>query len=72
MVKLKSSNGDWLTVSGAAARLKTTRQNIHAAIQRGRIKAIQVNAILLIERAALDAYGKSRKFTGRPPKKKPK
>ena len=70
MVKLKSSNPDVLTVSQAAAVLKTTRQNIHAAIVRGRLKATRVGAMLLIERAALTAYGKSRKFTGRPPKKK--
>lgn len=72
MVKLKSSNPDVLTISQAATRLKTTRQNIHAAIQRGRLAATRVGSMMLVERAALDAYGKSRKFTGRPPKKKNK
>ncbi|MDP2601888.1 MAG: helix-turn-helix domain-containing protein [Deltaproteobacteria bacterium] len=70
MVKVKASTSDLVTVSQAAALLKTTRQNIHAAIQRGRLPATRVGAILLIERAALDAYAKSRAFTGRPPKKK--
>lgn len=70
MVKLKSSSNDWLTATQAAARLKTTRQNIHDAIARGRLKATTVGAMLLIDRAALDAYGKSRKRTGRPPTKK--
>jgi excisionase family DNA binding protein len=69
MVKV---TGDLLTVSQAAAWLKTTRQNVHAAIQRGRLKATRVGAVLLVKRAALDGYGKSRKFTGRPPKKKSK
>ena len=68
MVKLKSSNNDWLTLSQAAAILKTTRQNIHAAVQRGRLPATKVGAILLVERAALTTYSKSRAFTGRPPK----
>jgi excisionase family DNA binding protein len=67
MVRLNSTTHDWLTVSQSAARLKTTRQNIHDAINRGRLKATTVGAILLIDRAALDAYGKSRKRTGRPP-----
>ena len=70
MVKLKSSNPDVLTVSQAAARLKTSRQNIHAAIQRGRLTATRVGSMMLVERAALDTYGKSRKRTGRPTKKK--
>ena len=70
MVKLKSSTNDWLTISQAAAILKTTRQNIHAAVQRGRLPATRVGAVLLVERAALKQYGKSRAFTGRPPKKK--
>lgn len=69
MVKLKSSTNDWLTVSQAAAILKTTRQNIHAAVQRGRLPATRVGAVLLVERAALNQYRKSRAFTGRPPKK---
>ena len=69
MVKLNSSANDWLTLSQAAAILKTTRQNIHAAVQRGRIPATRVGAILLVERAALNQYGRSRAFTGRPPKK---
>lgn len=67
MVKV---TGDLLTVSQAAARLKVTRQNIHDAITRGRLKATKVGTMLLIDRSALDAYGKSRKRTGRPPKKK--
>ena len=51
MVKLKSSNPDVLTISQAAARLKTTRQNIHDAIARGRLVATRVGAVLLVERA---------------------
>lgn len=67
MVKV---TGDLLTVTQAADRLKVTRQNIHDAITRGRLKATKVGTMLLIDRSALDAYGKSRKRTGRPPKKK--
>lgn len=67
MVKV---TGDLLTITQAAARLKTTRQNIHAAVQRGRLKATRVGAVLLVQRTALDAYGKTRKRTGRPKKKK--
>ena len=70
MVKLKSDNGDWLSVSQAATRLKTTRQNIYDAITRGRLKSTRVGSMLLVERSAVDAYGKSRKRTGRPPLKK--
>jgi len=72
MVKLPKSTGDFLTVSQAAEHLKVTRQNIHAAIQRGRLAATRVGAVLLIDRSALTAYSKSRAFTGRPPKKKTK
>jgi excisionase family DNA binding protein len=71
MVKVKH-NSDLLTVTQAAARLKVTRQNMHAAIERGRLKAVRVGAVLLVDRAAVDAYGKSRKRTGRPPQKKNK
>ena len=67
MVKV---TGDLLTVTQAAAHLKTTRQNIHAAIQRGRLAATQVGSMLLVNRVALDKYGKTRKRTGRPPTKK--
>jgi excisionase family DNA binding protein len=67
MVKLKSSTLDVLTISQAAARLKTSRQNIHDAIARGRLSATRVGKIFLVERSALDDYGKSRKRTGRPP-----
>jgi excisionase family DNA binding protein len=59
-----------LTVSQAAARLKVTRQNIHDAIARGRLKASRVGSVMLITRASLDSYSKSRQRTGRPPKKK--
>jgi excisionase family DNA binding protein len=67
MVKV---TGDLLTITQAAARLKVTRQNIHAAIERGRLKATRVGSVLLVQRSALDAYAKSRQHTGRPPKKK--
>jgi excisionase family DNA binding protein len=69
MVKV---TGDLLTITQAATRLKTTRQNIYAAIERGRLPATRVGSVLLVNRPALDAYGKSRKRTGRPPKKKTK
>jgi excisionase family DNA binding protein len=69
MVKV---TGDLLTITQAAARLKTTRQNIYAAIERDRLPATRVGSVLLVNRVALDAYGKSRKRTGRPPKKKTK
>jgi excisionase family DNA binding protein len=69
MVKV---TGDLLTITQAAAILKTTRQNIYAAIERNRLPATRVGAVLLVKRAALNAYGKSRKRTGRPPKKKTK
>jgi excisionase family DNA binding protein len=62
--------GDLLTITQAAARLKTSRQNIHDAIERGRLPATRVGAVLLVDRSALDAYAKSRKRTGRPTKKK--
>jgi excisionase family DNA binding protein len=71
-VRLEDITGDLLTVTEAAKALKVTRQNIHAAIERGRLKATRVGAVLLVARAALMAYGKSRKRTGRPPKAKKK
>ena len=61
-----------LTVTQAAARLKTTRQNIYAAIERDRLEVTRVGAMILIDRTALDAYAKTRAFTGRPPKKNTK
>jgi excisionase family DNA binding protein len=67
MVKI---TGDMLTITQAAAYLKTSRQNIYAAIERGRLKTTKVGAILLVKRSALTAYAKTRKRTGRPPRKK--
>ena len=72
MAKHKSTTSNLLTVTQAAARLKTTRQNIYAAIERDRLEVTRVGAMILIERAALDAYAKTRAFTGRPPKKNTK
>lgn len=69
MVKI---SGDMLTISQAATFLKTSRQNIYAAIERGRLKTTKVGAIVLVKRSALTAYAKTRKRTGRPPKKKAK
>ena len=70
MARRTLSTGNLLTVTQAAAKLKVSRQNIHAAIERDRLKASRVGAVLLIHTADLEAYGKSRKRTGRPPKKK--
>jgi excisionase family DNA binding protein len=69
MKKTADSTQDLLTVSQAAAKLKVTRQNIHDAITRGRLKASKVGSILLIQRSSLQTYAKSRERTGRPPKK---
>jgi excisionase family DNA binding protein len=71
MVKLPR-NSDLLTIPQAAGRLKTTRQNVHDAITRGRLPATCIGRMLLVQRSDLDAYGKSRKRTGRPPLKKHK
>jgi len=70
MVKVKASTADLLSVVQAAARLKTTRQNIYDAITRGRLKPIKIGTMILLERTALDVYGRSRQRTGRPSKKK--
>ncbi len=59
-----------VTVTQAASKLKVSRQNIHQAIERGRLKASRVGSVLLVSLADLDRYGKSRQHTGRPPKKK--
>jgi excisionase family DNA binding protein len=59
-----------LTVSQSATKLKVTRQNIHDAIIRGRLKASRVGSVILITRVSLNSYSKSRQRTGRPPKKK--
>jgi len=72
MAKSKTATGDLLTVTQAAAKLKVSRQNIHDAIIRGRLKATRIGAVVLVQRSALEAYGKSRKRTGRPPHKKHK
>jgi excisionase family DNA binding protein len=61
---------DLLTATQAAAKLKVSRQNIHNAIARGRLKSFKVGAIVLIEKSSLDDYAKSRKRTGRPPGKR--
>ncbi len=58
-----------VTVTQAASKLKVSRQNIHQAIERGRLKASRVGSVLLVSLADLDRYGKSRKRTGRPPRK---
>jgi excisionase family DNA binding protein len=59
-----------LTVSQSATKLKVTRQNIHDAITRGRLKASRVGSVILITRVSLNSYSKSRQRTGRPPRKK--
>ncbi len=69
MVKI---TGDMLTITQAASLLKTSRQNIYAAIERGRLKKTEVGSMILVKRSDLKAYAKSRAFTGRPPKKKKK
>jgi len=69
MVKI---TGDMLTITQAAEYLKTSRQNIYAAIERGRLEKTEVGAIVLVKRSDLNAYAKTRKRTGRPPKKKAK
>lgn len=56
------------TVTQAAARLKTTRQNIYDAIDRGRLVAQKVGNAVLVFRQDLNHYAKSRKRTGRPKK----
>jgi excisionase family DNA binding protein len=68
----KTATENLLTITQAAAKLKVSRQNIHDAIDRGRLKATRVGAVLLLHRSDLEAYSKSRKRTGRPPHKKNK
>jgi len=70
MAKSKSPTAGLLTVTQAAKILKVTRQNIHDVILRGRLAASRIGTMVVISRAALEAYGKSRKRTGRPKKKK--
>ncbi len=68
----KGNTSDLLTITQAASKLKVSRQNIYQAIERGRLKASRVGSVLLLSLADLDRYSKSRKRTGRPPKKKNK
>jgi excisionase family DNA binding protein len=71
MAKSKSpTNRDLLSVRQAAIRLKVSPANIYDAISRGRIVPLRIGDMVLVSRPALEAYGKSRKRTGRPAKKK--
>ena len=62
----KQSLALYLTVGQTATKLKVTRQDIQEAVRRGRLLAMQTGSALLIGRAAIEAYAKTR--AGRAPK----
>ena len=59
-----------LTVPQAARLLKITSAAIHKAIQRDRLRYLKLGGILLIQRADLIQYSKSKSVGGRPKKRK--
>lgn len=62
----KQSLALYLTVRQTATKLKVTRQDVQEAVRQGRLLAMQTGSALLIARAAIEAYAKTR--AGRAPK----
>jgi excisionase family DNA binding protein len=65
----KETLPDVLTMGQAAAALGVSRQAIWHAVNRGRLKALRFQHVVLIPRGALDEYQRTKSKGGRPKKK---
>lgn len=77
-VKKKSGGGsssgkvalpDVMTMGQAAAALGVSRQAIWHAVNRGRLRALRFQHVVLIPKGALDEYQRTKSKGGRPKKK---
>jgi len=60
---------DMLTMEQAAKAIGISRQGIWHAVNRGRIKALRFQHVVLIPRSALEEYVTTKSKGGRPKKK---
>ena len=72
--KKKASGGkvalpDVMTMGQAASTLGVSRQAIWHAVNRGRLRALRFQHVVLIPKGALDEYQKTKSKGGRPKKK---
>lgn len=72
--KKKASSGktalpDVMTMGQAAATLGVSRQAIWHAVNRGRLRALRFQHVVLIPKGALDEYQRTKSKGGRPKKK---
>lgn len=72
--KKKASSGktalpDVMTMGQAASTLGVSRQAIWHAVNRGRLRALRFQHVVLIPKGALDEYQRTKSKGGRPKKK---
>ncbi len=60
---------DVMTMGQAAATLGVSRQAIWHAVNRGRLRALRFQHVVLIPKGALDEYQRTKSKGGRPKKK---
>jgi excisionase family DNA binding protein len=60
---------DVMTMGQAAAALSVSRQAIWHAVNRGRLRALRFQHVVLIPKGALDEYQRTKSKGGRPKKK---
>ncbi|MBI3249674.1 MAG: helix-turn-helix domain-containing protein [Deltaproteobacteria bacterium] len=65
----KVSLPDVMTMGQAAATLGVSRQAIWHAVNRGRLRALRFQHVVLIPKGALDEYQRTKSKGGRPKKK---
>ncbi|HXG19213.1 MAG TPA: helix-turn-helix domain-containing protein [Methylomirabilota bacterium] len=65
----KVSLPDVMTMGQAAAALGVSRQAIWHAVNRGRLRALRFQHVVLIPKGALDEYQRTKSKGGRPKKK---
>jgi len=65
----KAALPDVMTMGQAAATLSVSRQAIWHAVNRGRLRALRFQHVVLIPKGALDEYQRTKSKGGRPKKK---
>ena len=65
----KAALPDVMTMGQAASTLGVSRQAIWHAVNRGRLRALRFQHVVLIPKGALDEYQRTKSKGGRPKKK---
>jgi excisionase family DNA binding protein len=65
----KTALPDVMTMGQAASTLGVSRQAIWHAVNRGRLRALRFQHVVLIPKGALDEYQRTKSKGGRPKKK---